>query len=74
MALDGKVFNVSFIPITSFQGEDSTERKNNMKINLMEIKLTHEQKSKILQTLLSLLEEQDRVKFTILNPDQEETA
>ena len=45
-----------------------------MKINLMEIKLTHAQKSKIMQTLLSLLEEQDRVKFTILNPDQEETA
>ena len=60
--------------IPPLKEEYSTERKNNMKINLMEIKLTHAQKSKILQTLLSLLEEQDRVKFTILNPDQEETA
>lgn len=45
-----------------------------MKINLMEIKLTYEQKCKIWQTLLNLLEEQDNVKFTILNQEQEETA
>lgn len=60
--------------MSPFKEEYSTERKNNMKINLMEIKLTHEQKSKIWQALLSLLEEQDNVKFTILNQEQEETA